>query len=112
MRFLRPSLAFEFVCPIHADRAGLIALRLKTFFLTVENVVSRDRDEDRVDLATGAREIFRAERIYLLSFFGICFATVNIGPRGAIDDGVRTLRSDLGFNRAGVSDVECLVVVT
>ncbi len=37
--FLRFSFTFEFVLAVDADRPRLIALRVKAFFLTVEDVV-------------------------------------------------------------------------
>ena len=61
---------------------------------------------------TGACQVFGSEGVYLFGFRGIGFTTVDVGPRGAVDDCIGTSRGDFRFNRFGVGDVEGFVVVS
>ena len=110
--FLRTSLTFELASPVHADRSRLIALRVETVFVAVEDVVGRDGDQESAGVLTGAREVFRSEGVYLFGFGRVAFTTVDVGPRGAVDDCTGTSRGDFRFNRFGVGDVEGFVVVS
>ena len=107
---LRTSLAFKFRQTINTFRSGLIALRVKPILLAIENIVSGNGDESSVYFPARPREIFRSRGVCRKRAIFIHFATVNVGPGGAINNRIRLFSFDNFANPIRIADVEALMI--
>ena len=88
---LRAPLASEFRQRINALGVRLIALGIKAVLLSVENVISRDGNQQCANAPTSQGQQLWPARVYVLGALRIELAAVDVRPGTTINDHVRTL---------------------
>ena len=86
------ALARELRRAVDAERADGVGLEPRLALGAVEDVVGRDVDDQRADLAAAAGDVARARAVDRLGGRAVGLRAVDVGVGRAVDDGVRARR--------------------
>jgi hypothetical protein len=111
VRQLSPVLPLELRDAVNALRVGLVSLSIETLFLAIEDVIRRNCHQHRTYLTTRIREVFRSACVGCKSSLFVLLATINISPRGTIDDRIRPVVRKCLHHAIGIADIKGLVIV-
>jgi hypothetical protein len=107
----RETFTFKLACRVDTLGIRLVQLGIETRLSTVEDVVSGDCYKNALRFFTRTRQVLRSSGIRRKSSLSIEFASIDVGPGGAIDYYVRMVGKNGFPHELAISDIQLFVPV-